>query len=214
MTIATVLRSGGDFTPEWVHALRRGLNIWAPKGFRFVCLTDMDLGLWGRPLQHGWRGWWSKMELFRPGQFEGRVLYMDLDTLPVGDLTDICAYDGPFAMLTDFYNPKMVGSGVMAWTPSRATEAIYETYAANPVFRGRDEHQIRPHVPNADRWQNIREGQVVSLKPRTGPDPSKVGAPQGARLVCGHGRPRLSDPAAGWAHRLWTARVNGERKAA
>ena len=216
MIIATVCRSGGDFDPSWVHALRRGLNVWAPKGFRFVALTDMDCGIWRVPLIHEWRGWWAKMELFRPGLFHTgeRVLYMDLDTLPVGDLTDLCAYDGPFAVLEDFYTPSFIGSGVMAWTVSKQTEAIYHSYAEDPVTRGRDEHMILRQFPDPDRWQNIRPGQCVSLKPRRGPDPIKHGAPPGARLVCGHGQPRLSDPRAGWAHRLWRDRVNGRRVAA
>nr|WP_145924153.1 hypothetical protein [Halomonas elongata] len=37
-----------------------------------------------QPLAHGWPGWWSKLELFRP--HGGDLLYLDLDTVVRGDL--------------------------------------------------------------------------------------------------------------------------------
>lgn len=221
MTVACVLRSGGDFGPRWVDALRRGVNTHL-KRHRFVCLTDDDgVGLWGERLAHGFQGWWSKVELFRPGLLTGRVLYLDLDTLPVGDLSEIAAYDGPLAVLSDFYQgSKMIGTGVMAWTPGEHTERIYRAFtedAEGIMGRGgRSDHFYRRHMGDVDRLQSLFPGQIVTLKPIHGehPDPKQHGPPEGARLVCGHGRPRLSDPAAGWAHRLWRDRANGQRRAA
>ena len=221
MTVACVLKAGGDFGPRWVDALRRGVNTHL-KRHRFVCLTDEDgVGLWGERLAHNWRGWWSKVELFRPGLFNGPVLYLGLDTLPVGDLSDIASYDGPLAVLSDFYQGrKMIGTGVMAWTPGEHTERIYEAFTKDPegiIGRGgRSDYFYRQHMADADRLQDLYPGQIVTLKPIRGehPEPIKHGPPEGARLVAAHGRPRFTSPAAGWAHGLWSGRACGIRRAA
>lgn len=221
MTIACVLKLGGHYTREWVYALKRGINRHAETvlhndldGSEFVCLTD-DPGvtpLWRVPLKHGWPGWWSKLELFRPGLFKGPVLYLDLDTLVVGDLTDLCSYTGDFAMLSDFYRPKVAQSGVMLWTPGPHTEFMYREFVAGwydnpgghrkPKYRGDGEwihaHFQRTGVITADRIQALYPGQVVSLKVH-----AREGPPDGARLVCGHGNPRFDNPKAGWAHTYW-----------
>lgn len=224
LTIACVLRSGGDFTASWVDALRRGLNIWAPKGYRFVCLTDDPaVGIWGVPLKHPeWPGWWAKPHIFDPGLFRRgtRVLYLDLDTLVVGKLDDIGSYTGPLACLSDFYQGrKMIGSGVMAWTVGEHTERIYTDFVSQAERlisgAGRSDYFYRRYMADADRLQDLYPGQIVTLKPiDDSPDPKKHGAPKGARIVAGHGRPRLSDPAAGWAHGLWEDRTRGERRVA
>ena len=202
MIVACVYRTGGIYTREWVSALRRALGRWMPTGYRFVCLTD-DLSVepyWRIPLVHNWPGWFSKVELFRPGLFVGPVLYMDLDTLPVGDLSDIAGYRGPFAMLTDFYREqrRAVASGVMAWTPGPHTEAIYEAFVREPMLNGRSDYWYAKHAPDPDRLQELFPGQIVSFKKH-----ARTGPPRNARLVCGHGKPRFSSPAAGWAHEEW-----------
>lgn len=219
ITVACVYRSGGDFTADWVHALRRGVHTWLGP-HRFVCLSDEPLGIWSLPLQHSWPGWWAKVELFRPGLFTGVVLYLDLDTLPVGPLDEIASYSGPLACLNDFYQGrKMIGSGVLAWTPGEHTAAIYHAFLEQrdrlSQMRGRSDYFYRPFMADADRFQVLHPGQIVTLKPIDGtPDPKKHGPPEGARLVCGHGRPRLSHPDAGWGHRLWRDRADGLRRAA
>lgn len=207
VTVACVLKSGGVYTPEWVYALKRGLNRHL-SDFEFVCLTDMPLNPphWRVSLEHAWRGWWSKLELFRPGLFTGPVLYMDLDTLPVGDLSAIASYAGTFAMLSDLFQPKLAQSGVMAWTPGPISHGVWQRFKADPASAMRrhrgDGEFIRSVVPKADRLQALYPGQIVSLKAHCRP-PKVKGPPKGARLVCGHGQPKFNKPAAGWAHVMW-----------
>ena len=208
MTVACVLRLGGDFDRSWVWALKRGLNRHL-KDFRFVCLTD-DAGVesyWRKPFLHAWPKWWGKIELFRPGLFDGPVLYMDLDTLPVGDLTDLASYAGEFAMIEDLFRtgkgkPASLQSGVMAFNPGPVSWSLWERFMADPALhmkkhRG-DGEWLAAHVPSADRLQALYPGQIVSFKRE-----ARKAAPNGARLVCGHGRPRFSSPEAGWAHQRW-----------
>lgn len=204
ITIACVLRSGGIYTPAWVWALQAGLRKYAPV-HHFVCLSNVcdQLNGWGVPLEHNWPGWWSKVELFRPELFSGRVLYIDLDTLPVGSLDEIASYAGEFAMLSDFYRPRFAQSGVMLFTPGKVTEHIWRTFSSAPEelmrrFRG-DGEFLCAHT-NPDRLQDLFPGQIVSLKQH-----AKNGCPANARLVCAHGQPKFDSAKAGWAHARWAA---------
>lgn len=204
-TIACVMRSGGHYQPHWAWKLKRGLRRHAGTDFRFVVLTDLPaaFGVWGIPMLYRWPKWWGKLELFRPGLFSGPVLYLDLDTLAVGSLDGLLAYRGPFAMISDFYRPKLAQSGVMAWTPGEQSDAIWHAFAQDPArhinrYRG-DGEFIRDHV-DAVRLQDEYPGQIVSFKVH-----AKRKAPPGARLVCGHGLPRWDMPQAAWAHRQWVS---------
>jgi hypothetical protein len=207
-TVACVLRSGGIYTPEWVRKLHKGLQKHTMLPFRFRCLTDWpdETALpepWVVPLAHHWPKWWSKMELFRPGVFEGPVLYLDLDTLVVGDWTDLGAHRTSFAMISDFYQHDLYESGVMAWEPSPSTAQLYEGFereAGNNMATYRmDGRYIRENIrERPERLNRTFEGQVVSLKVH-----ARVRPPHGARLVCAHGKPKFHDPAAGWAHEEW-----------
>ena len=208
LTVACVLRPGGDFSVEWVWALKRALNRHLPQPFEFRCITPVDsVGQWRIYPVYDWPKWWIKLEVFRPGIFPGPVLYMDLDTLPVGDLSAIASYTGEFAGISDFYKSRNgkegpLQSGVMAFTPGPVTWQLWERFVANPEANMRkvrgDGEWIAAHVPKADRLQKLFPGQIVSYKAD-----AKAGPPKNARLVCGHGRPRFNTQAAGWAHREW-----------
>lgn len=201
LTVACVLRSGGEYTPEYVRVLHEGVATHLPEPFRFVCLTDIHEG-WDyagpllfdtEPLLHDWPGWWAKLELFRPGLFSGPVLFADLDTVVVGDLSGLASYRGTFAILTDFYRPERGQSAVMMWTPGPHTEAIYRRFLedpADPMYRlHSDQSFIDLCLPNADRIQDRYPGQCVSYKVHC----RGRGVPDGARLVCAHGRPKPWD---------------------
>ena len=153
LTIVCVLRSGGVYTIEWVERLFRDAKRHL-RPSRLVCLSDMESqfisrvcaakldgsdsgGLMGTcilPLAHPWPGWFSKLEIFRPGLFSGPCLYVDLDSLILRPLPPLVGGQWPaLALLDDFLAPARPASGVMAWTPSLATERIYHGFAANPV---------------------------------------------------------------------------------
>ena len=203
-TVACVLRSGGDFDESWVRRLQALVAKHLPQPHRFVCLADVEVaGVEVVPLQNDWPRWWPKLALFQAGLFDGPVLYLDLDTLPVGDLSELAGYRGHFAMLTDFYTPSLAASGVMAWTPDRDSAAIYERFTADAdaimaAHPSRMDRWLSQMVRKPQRLQELYPRQIVSLKAHA----SKV-VPEGARLVAGHGKPRFSSPKAGWAHEVW-----------
>ena len=208
--VVTVLRSGGDYDERWIRALRRGLDECAP-GTALVCLTDMDVSCDGvdvRPLYHEWPGWWSKIEAFRP-DIEGQVLLVDLDTLPVGDMTGLLGYDREFALIRNLGRCKRSRqSGVVAFRAGKGTQAasIYQRFegAADTwmeSYRG-DGEWLDAHAGKADIIQELYPGAIVSFKWEC-----RSARPGGPALVLGHGQPRFSAPKAGWAHRLWMERA-------
>ena len=202
LTAVTVLKSGGCFTPEWVWRINRQIRQHlAPD--RLVCLTDVDLGRESQsgdlkfenrdsgcvslPLVHDWPGWFSKLELFRPGLFDGPVVYFDLDTLLVKALPEFRpAEPRRLTMLTDFYNPDQPASGMMLWDGTRYGH-IYEKFAAKPRFAEGMENSdgaiIGKHC--VERIQDIWPGLAGSYKA----DKLQSG-PKDFGVVCFHGKPK------------------------
>ncbi|MBC7282568.1 hypothetical protein [Hoeflea sp.] len=141
---------------------------------------------------NGWPGWWSKIETFL---IQGPVLYMDLDTTVIGDLSPLLtvAETHKFVALRDF-NPsqRQMGSGLMAW--SGDMRRIYDEFAAAPAAHMKrcttsqawgDQGFIEPLTLDREYWQDLLPGAVVSWKKHCG-----SGVPEGARVICFHGKPR------------------------
>lgn len=196
MTVACVLRSGGVYDAEDVERLRNGVAAHLGE-HDFVCLSDVEVPCERIPLGHGWPGWWSKIEAFL---LPPPVLYIDLDTIIVGDIADIAAQAEvwQFTMLRDFNVEKGLGSGLMAW--GVPMETLYEKFVEDPAgwmqkCRAGDQQFIELNV-NARgvvRWQDALPGQVVSYKTNR---VAQQGVPAGARMVCFHGKPKPRD--IGW----------------
>jgi hypothetical protein len=197
LTVAFVLRSGGDYRPEHVARLADGVKRHLGIKHQLVCLSDMDVGSAVDrviPLRHGWPGWWSKLELFSPGTFGGPVLYLDLDTIAVGRLGDI-AVGHRFTVLRNFWAAERIGSGVMAWDWDLS--AIYAAFLEAPerfmreyrtTERWGDQGFIRFNAPiMPELWQERHPGKVVSFKLHCRP---LQRVPAGARIVAFHGQPR------------------------
>jgi len=128
MQLACVLRSGGEYTPDHVRMLAD--SVLANNDLQIVCLSDISFkcpGVEVRPLQHKWPTWWSKIELFR--EFLGPTLYLDLDTVVIGELPPI---GKDFTMLRDVYRSNDFGSGVMSWASSHSW--LYENFLRQPSY--------------------------------------------------------------------------------
>lgn len=194
LTVACVLRTGGVYTPEWVARLRAGVKRHLKASHKFVCMSDVDVPCERIPLRHDWPGWWAKMELWR---IHGPVLYLDLDTAIVGDLSAVAehaAYTAGFTMLRDFYAADHCGSGVMAWNGDY--RRLYDDFAVDAahlmkVQRARmgDQALIEDVIgrENIMRWQDHVPG-IVSYKVHCGRS-----IPEGTCIVALHGRPKFAD---------------------
>jgi len=78
-----VLRQGGKvgYTADWVDKLQRGVQRNLTRPHRFVCFSDCEVNCERVELQTGDHGFWSKMQMFKPGVLNGPTLYLDLDTV-------------------------------------------------------------------------------------------------------------------------------------
>lgn len=210
------IRAGTAFAPAYVSNLFDMVRRNLADGFEgdFTCFTDqpdaLDQGIKVRPLPADLPGWWSKLALFRSGLFpEGeRVIFFDLDTLITGRLDELAAYDGPFAILRDFFRPNGMQSSVMAWRSGEQQE-IWESYteAGWPMQDpGGDQAWIERHACKGQvRFlQTLFPGMFVSYKQIQGP-------PEKAAVVVFHGHPRPHEVVTGWVPEVW--KVGGMSRA-
>lgn len=199
-----VLRSGGEFGPEHVQWLAGKVDLlqWLVaetdvigKADVLQCLSDVPVrGVPTIPLQHGWPGWWAKMELFRP-DIPGDLLYLDLDTVVRGDLQPLIdAAGGRTTMLSDFYWPEHPASGLM-YIAERDKAKVWQAWCRHPETHMRrrggrgtlgDQGFLgRVLGAGVQRWQDVAPGQVASYKVHC-----RQGPPRDARVICFHGNPR------------------------
>ncbi len=147
---------------QWVERLKNMVarNLSVPH--RFVCLSNENVPCERIPLIHNWPGWWNKIELHRPGLFENRVLYIDLDELILKDLLPFFAFPSPFAITNgrkyntwfkeDLIRIRKFGSAVMVFDPG-AGEKLYTEFEerAIKVFWG-DQDYIAWKMPELDTF--------------------------------------------------------------
>jgi len=118
-TIACVLNPSPDFDRDYVERLARGVQRHLSLPYEFVCLSPFDPQLAGvRWVKINPRlpGWWAKIELLR---MTGPMLYLDLDTVIVGNLDPLVAHvaDSTQAwMLRDLGGGRKLECGVMGWS--------------------------------------------------------------------------------------------------
>lgn len=206
LTVVCVLRSGGLYGPRHVDGLRAQVQHWMPAA-RFVCLSDMPVRCDRVALQSDWPGWWAKIELFR--HFTGRSLFLDLDTVLLGDPTPLVT--GQFLMIRNWKAPQLRASGVMSWQGDYG----HITRAFAPIA-----DRVMPSYRTSRQWGDqafIAEragpvavfpaGAIVSyryqLAPRghthvPPPPPARIVAFNGTHLPWAEGAPE-------WARKWWNA---------
>lgn len=172
--VIAVARSGGWVTPDYPARL------YADTGA--LVLTDMELPFDTMPFQYDWQGWWAKMEIFRP-DIKGDWLYMDMDTLVVGDITPLLEF-GRLGLLGDFYHPKLE-TGVMYLT-EWARAKVWERWIQDP------ERWMREYRGDGDFIRDTIGEYALDLREHVdGLHSYKVnGRKPDTRLLIYHGQPR------------------------
>lgn len=211
------LKAGTAFGPEYVNILHDMVARNLPAGYpgKFVCLTDdatgLEEGIETLPLPGDLEKWWGKLYLFKRGLFPdgSRMVFMDLDTVILGNLAEIVSYRGQFATLHDFYQPARLGPAVMLWEAGGAASSIWDKWA----------EQLKPRDPWGDLWwvnllvkdglhadvlQTLYPGSFCSFKADCNPYP-----PHGVKVVCFHGKPRPHEAISDWVPLVW--KVGGGR---
>lgn len=109
LTIACAFMEGSGFTYEYVERLKANVAEFCKTEYDFDVVTPT------RKLPPKAQGFWIKLELFKKGRFNGPVVYLDLDTIIVDDVTDIFTYPHEFTMGTDWSRQNGPNSTFMAW---------------------------------------------------------------------------------------------------
>ena len=198
MKYVTVLKTGPEYKEQHVHLLVESL-VKYNKNVRLSVLSDININhpkVDTIPLIENWPGWWSKIEMFRPGLFDETVFYMDLDSVVVGDLSNL--ENRPlraFGMISDVYNIGRFGSGLMMFDPKQNYGYLYDEFKKN------SQHIINTYrVPG--KWgdqdfinDNLQERQVALDQVYPGYFSSykvhcRRGVPRNTKIVFFHGKPR------------------------
>lgn len=150
LTVACVFAKGHvPFTAEYVVRLKSMAARTLPE-HRFVCLTDRatelpeDIDTVLIPsVPRGVYGWWSKVHVFNPKLgLTGRVLYLDLDVLLVGDMLPIVNFEAPFALVPD---------GAPDFKPSNGLRVVKRFNSSVMIFNAGSHADIfqtfKPSVP-------------------------------------------------------------------
>lgn len=173
MIIATVLRSSPEYTAEraqWLHSQ-------LPVEIKTVCLSDINIpNVETVQLKYDWPGWWAKMELFDPTSEIGNedILYLDLDTVIVGDISSFCT-KRDFTALNDFFSNSNTGGNInssIMYIPVEIKKYIWEKWIENPEYHMQDcnspekwgDQGFIGSIMAAKRWQDELPGMVVSYK--------------------------------------------------
>lgn len=105
------------YDKEWVNKLYRGVDRNYNKPFNFFCLSNVETDVETIPLIHDWKGWWSKVELFRPDLFDGPVFYLDLDIVITSNFENLIKSldEQKFYMLEGQSHKNAPNSSIMFW---------------------------------------------------------------------------------------------------
>lgn len=198
VTVACVFW-GNKFSKEYVYNLKASVERNTTVDHRFVCFSDQILkDVETIILNPGQNGWWNKMQLF-DGRITGRIVYLDLDTVIVGNVDWLLMYDGKFAGIEDLgsvnqHQPHLKGklqSGVMAWN-SKDIDWIWNEFKLlenklTSVFRGDGEY-LESAIPVDERilLQRKYPNKIKSYKYDVYPDKYSS-----ISIICFHGRPSI-----------------------
>lgn len=203
--IVACVKHGTKYGAEYVNHLADQVRAHTTMAHAFVCMTedpaglDKGIGVWA--MEPGASGWWAKLLMFKTW-VNSPVVFFDLDTCIVGNIDPLLRYAEsavtPFAMLSDFYYPSRLASGVMAWRGDYSRIWTAWESAGKPQVKGGDQAWIEQVMGKADIIQNIQPG-VYSYKAHK----CSKRYPDDATVVCFHGEPKPHNCGSAWVADLW-----------
>lgn len=230
------LKWGTKYPAEYVNRLYRMVRKHLTIPFRFVCLTDSDAGIdpgiETRMLEidPAIKGWWYKLQLFKPQlhDLQGQVLFLDLDVVIVGSINGLFSFEpGRFCIIRDLQAGKVYNSSVFRFDIGSRTDIWNGFEADKAAIMARmhgDQDWISEVVTDAVTWPTE---WVVSYKKQCNARaansfglPGKflrsrgflktsgeAVIPPGAKIVYFHGKPDPDDVADGpydmWKQAPW-----------
>lgn len=196
MKIICVLRTGKEYGIQHAQWLAKQVP-------GIACISNVPVpGVETIPMKFTWQGWWSKMNMFDPTLIDDDLLYLDLDTVVLGDLEQFNV--GKTTMLSDFYRPDLPASGFMyiahkdkskVWAEWMKSPERHMQRCVTREYWG-DQGFLRDVLPT-QRWQDVLPGKVVSFKVHC-----QKKLPEDAAVVCFHGEPRPWRAGKSWIPKL------------
>lgn len=207
--VVCVLKSGGDYTGEYVINLRKNVFNNLKYSVEFRCLTDVEnLNIPKNEiiqLQDDLPGWWSKLELFKKGLFEkdSQILYFDLDTVIVGSVDYMFDdFKSGFYMLEGFASHSPYASGIMLFNSDMSFIYDYFVKIVNNknIMYKKDKKALKgdqsficetyKKIKGKLPFKIKRDGKILSYKKDGLNQEITSKKLENVSVVCFHGKPR------------------------
>ncbi|TMW60198.1 hypothetical protein Poli38472_000240 [Pythium oligandrum] len=208
-----------DYVDKLCSSIRRNVDAEQVE-VEFVCLTDDPQGITSPdiaviPLEDNWNGWWNKIQLFSPriaGQLREHCVYIDLDTVIVGDVTSLLQTSTrtSFALLRtdDMANERRTGgynSSIIVWhNVGDIYQSLYEVlkthFSGISTYIYKLDHWFEMMLPHVAFVDDLEPQHVVEYQSLEG-DERKV--PENARVVCFPLQPKPHQATAPWISTHW-----------
>jgi hypothetical protein len=145
----------------------------------------------------GLRGWWNKIGLFKPGQFTGRVIYIDLDCLITGPLDELVESKGIIDMRSWGFPERAYNSSVMVFDAGEH-KYIWRSFDSSvPDMMEGDQDWIS----RVSQWKALPAHAVRSYRYHC-----LAGMPQKCSVIVCHGKPKPHEIPHIWARNIWRGR--------
>lgn len=185
MVVVICMKWGTLYGPDYVNVLYNAVNANLDLPFRFVCLTDDETGILPEvecfPIpDHGFSpgeyafGGWPKLSVFARSLYglEGRALFIDLDTVITGNITELFSVEGGVVVIREWprFNDHLRRKRTRGMTSifgfTLGEEAhILEDYLSDPVgARNSVRHEQAWVTQVAKDMRFWPDGWVISFK--------------------------------------------------
>lgn len=167
------LKWGDKYPAEYVNRLYRMVKNNCHRPFEFHCLTENATGLdtgvnvLALELESGLKGWWYKLQLFKPDFYglTGQVMFLDLDVVITQNITPLFDFHpDDFVIIKDLQAGKVYNSSVFKFNLGSQTQVWHKFIEDKNAIMARmhgDQDWVSEVIDNAVLWP---EGWVVSFK--------------------------------------------------
>lgn len=131
------------YDASWVRKLKDAVSRNLTIPHKFVCLSDCEVPCERIPLDTTGDGFWAKLQLFKPGIFNGPVFYIDLDTVICKNIDDIInsVQDKKFVMWLE-EDTKIHSSAMMYWNGDFSH--LWDLYKSKPLDYWKEKYKNPP----------------------------------------------------------------------
>ena len=202
---------GKKYPKYYIEKLRNGVNRnLSNTNYIFYCITDDEVpeGVTQLKPSNNWGTWWQKINLFNPEVVPiGLTLYIDLDSVIVGDLEDLLCQKSKFPIIMAT-NPSPTNRPICAHNSSvmlfesgdpRITK-IYDNFKDNSNYIMKELHGDQCLIWRIliNNIANFPGNLVRSYKYHC-----RNKLPQGTSVVFFHGKPDPHEVNNNWVKKHW-----------